>query len=81
MPLLNLYVNYQPGRLGLRVEGDGFVSPFGRAEDYFGGLTYALPPKTKLKAGYRILEGGGDTNNFYNFSIFHTLAVGVQIGL
>ncbi|GAA4471068.1 hypothetical protein GCM10023189_60890 [Nibrella saemangeumensis] len=81
VPLLNVYANFQPGRLGLLLEGDGLVSPYGRAEDFFGGLTYALAPKTKLKAGYRILEGGGDSNNFYNFSIFHTLAVGVQIGL
>lgn len=81
VPLLSLYANYQPGRLGFLVEGDGLVSPYGRAEDFFGGLTYALAPKTKLRAGYRVLEGGGDSNNFYNFSLFHTLAIGLQIGL
>jgi hypothetical protein len=81
VPLLSLYVNYQPGRFGLLLDGDGFASPFGRAEDVFAGVTYALRPKTKLRIGYRVLEGGADTNNFYNFTLFNTAAIGIQIGL
>ncbi|QKZ12743.1 hypothetical protein [Spirosoma sp. KUDC1026] len=81
VPLLSLYVNYQPGRFGLLLDGDGFASPFGRAEDVFAGVTYALRPKTKLRVGYRILEGGANTDDFYNFTLFNTAAIGIQIGL
>lgn len=81
VPLLSLYANYQPGKLGLLLDGDGFASPFGRVEDIFAGVTYAFAPRTKLRLGYRIVEGGGDTNNFYNFALFNVAAVGVQLGL
>lgn len=79
--LLSLYANYQPGKVGFLLEGDAFAVKQGRIEDVFGGITYAFRPKTKLRLGYRIVEGGADGDTFYNFTRFNVAAVGIQIGL
>ena len=34
--------------------------------------------KTKLFAGYRILEGGADNDEVYTFSLFHFIVAGVE---
>lgn len=83
VPLLNVYANWTPGgRVGLLVEGDGTYAPnFGRAYDFFGGLTYAVAPKTRLKAGYRLFEGGSFVESTYNLLIAHYASVGVIVGL
>ena len=60
----------------LLVEGDALAAPQGRAEDVFIGLVYQKNQDWALKAGYRILEGGADNIQVYNFALLNYLAVG-----
>ena len=80
VPLINFYAKWNPCKqLGILIEGDGLATPFtpGRAFDIFGGLTYRLIPSTELKAGYRILEGGADIDEVYNFTLIHYASLGL----
>ncbi len=64
---------------GLLIEGDGLAAPQGRAEDFFGGLTWEAAPGLTVRAGYRILEGGSDGGgSVYTFSAFHYVTAGVR---
>ncbi|GAB3508480.1 hypothetical protein GCM10027341_44340 [Spirosoma knui] len=78
VPLVNFYVAYRPTqRLGLLLEGDALGAKQGRAEDIFGGITYQVSDKIGLKGGYRVLEGGADTETIYNFTWINYASVGI----
>lgn len=78
VPLINFYAKFNPSpKLGILVEGDGLATKFGRAFDIFGGLTYKLFSGTEIKGGYRILEGGANNDEVYNFTLFHYASVGL----
>jgi hypothetical protein len=79
VPIVNFYVAWELApRLGLLLEGDALAAPQGRAADIFAGFTYVLRPnRLSLKAGYRLLEGGADNDEVYNFSWINYAAVGV----
>jgi hypothetical protein len=80
VPLINFYVAYRPTqRLGLLLEGDALGAKQGRAEDIFAGVTYQLSNKIGLKGGYRVLEGGADTESIYNFTWINYASVGVLV--
>lgn len=64
---------------GLLFEGDALVAPQGRAEDVLIAATYALTDRIRIRAGYRILEGGADNDEVYNFSLFHYATTGLTI--
>ncbi len=57
------------------------AAPQGRAEDVLIAATYKLSVKVALKTGYRILEGGADNDEVYNFSLFNYALVGLSITL
>jgi len=61
------------------VIGDALAAPQGRAEDVLIAMHYIVSDKIGIKAGYRILEGGADNDEVYNFSLFNYLATGVVI--
>lgn len=63
---------------GLLFEGDGIAAKQGRAFDVLLAASYNLLEKISLKAGYRILEGGADNEEVYNFALLHYMAVGVS---
>lgn len=80
VPLVHLRLHWKflPA-FGLLVEGDGLAAPQGRAEDFFGGLTWNAAPGLTVRAGYRILEGGSDGGgSVYTFSLFHYVSAGVR---
>jgi len=52
--------------------------PQGRAEDVLVAVTYKLSDSFGIRAGYRILEGGADNDEVYNFSLFHYASVGIN---
>jgi hypothetical protein len=58
------------------LDGDALAAPQGRAEDVFVGVDYRIHKSASLKAGYRMLEGGADVPQVYNFTMLHFLAVG-----
>jgi hypothetical protein len=51
----------------------------GRAIDLGLNLGYAVNPNTDLTLGFRVLEGGADNDEVYNFSQFHTWFIGARI--
>jgi len=85
VPLINFYVNWFPVKnVGLLLEGDGLaVPPFsrGRAFDIFGGVNFPITGDLKLKAGYRVLEGGVNVESNYNINWVNFASVGVTWGL
>lgn len=82
VPLINFYLNWSPGERWMFIfEGDGLVTGKGRAEDFFLGTAYKFSDRCALKAGYRVLEGGADVTNNYNFSFINYASVGILLGL
>ncbi len=77
VPILNFLLEWRfSPAWRLLLEGDALAAPQGRAEDVFIGLVYQKSQDWALKGGYRILEGGADNIEVYNFSLFNYLAVG-----
>lgn len=82
VPLVNFYArSWLTDQLGLLVEGDALVGPVGRAEDGFAGILYRPASWWFLKGGYRLLEGGADVKQVYNFTFLHYAALGVVVEL
>lgn len=78
VPLINLYVSYKPTkRIGFLLEGDGLVAPNGRAFDFELASFYALTDHLNMRLGYRVLEGGGDGAEVYNFTFINYGVVGL----
>lgn len=80
VPLLNFYAAYTPGnRWTVLLEGDALGAKAGRAEDIFLGATYKINPRLALKAGYRVVEGGADTDEIYTFTWINYASVGALL--
>ncbi len=78
VPLLNFRAMWQFHKeWGLLLEGDAAAASQGRAEDILLALQYRLSDGLTLKAGYRILEGGADVEEVYNFALIHFFSVGL----
>lgn len=63
---------------GFLLQGDALISPRGRAEDVHAALTYQISDSIRIRAGYRILEGGAENEKVYGFSLFHYAAFGLS---
>ncbi len=80
VPIINFRLNWiMNEKFGLLLEGDALAAPQGRAEDVLLAATYKITRKIALKAGYRILEGGADNDEVYNFSLFNYISAGAII--
>ncbi len=80
VPLLNFRILWQFHKeWGLLLEGDAAAAAQGRAEDVLLALQYSLSEKVRLRAGYRIIEGGADVEEVYNFSLIHFFSAGLTI--
>jgi hypothetical protein len=80
VPLLNFRILWQFDKnWGILLEGDAAAASQGRAEDVLLALQYNLNEKVQLRAGYRIIEGGADVEEVYNFSLLHFFGAGVTI--
>ncbi len=81
VPLINFYIAWELlPQIFILTEGDALVGPGGRAEDIFAGLGYGLSrDRFMLKAGYRVLEGGADNAEVYNFSWINFAAAGFLV--
>lgn len=79
VPLFSFDINYIPkDRLSLLLKGDALVGPQGRAEDIFAGVRYPVWKEGfSLKAGYRLIEGGADVDQVYNFAFIHFASIGL----
>jgi len=78
VPLVSLYTEYKINpKFQVVLKGDALVGPVGRAEDFFLGLQYSPASIISLKAGYRLIEGGADVDQVYNFAFFHFASFGL----
>jgi len=81
VPLINFQVrwSFQP-RWSLLLEGDALASPGGqgRAEDILLALDHRLNSHLSLRAGYRLIEGGADVAEVYNFAWINLFTIGAR---
>jgi hypothetical protein len=56
---------------------DAMAAPQGRAEDWFLGFLYQFSPMFSCKLGYRMVEGGANVKEVYNFAWLHYLSTGI----
>lgn len=82
VPLLHFRFqwNFAPP-LGVLLRGDALASPGGqgRAEDVLMALVYDLNTNLRLKVGYRVVEGGADVEEVYNFAWINYFVMGAVI--
>jgi hypothetical protein len=80
VPLINFRVRRALGdRLAISLAGDALAAPQGRAEDVAAMLHLRASTAVEVRLGYRLLEGGVDNDEVYNFSLFHYFLVGAII--
>ncbi len=80
VPLLNLDFAWRfAGRASLLLNADGAWAPQGRAEDVLLAVEYAPSDAVALRLGYRLLEGGADVDQVYNFALVHYGTFGVTL--
>lgn len=79
VPIINFRLLWNiDNKFGILLDGDALAAPQGRAEDVMIAATYKLSDNLRVRAGYRILEGGADNDEVYNFALFHYASVGLS---
>ncbi|EON75193.1 hypothetical protein ADIS_4364 [Lunatimonas lonarensis] len=82
VPLLHLYGEYAlDNNVRFYLEGDGLAGGPGRAVDVFLGSRIPVTQKTEIKLGYRMLEGGANVEDVYNFTLVHFAVLGLFLTL
>jgi hypothetical protein len=82
VPVINFRLFWNiDDRFGLLLYGDALAAPQGRAEDVLVAVTIKLSDSFVIRAGYRILEGGADNDEVYNFALFNYASVGITYTL
>ncbi|RRA97761.1 hypothetical protein EHT25_31645 [Larkinella rosea] len=80
VPLLNFYAAYSPtDRWTVLLEGDALGAKVGRAEDIFVGAAYHVSPRLGIKLGYRVVEGGADSDEIYTFTWINYASAGLLL--
>ena len=80
VPLLNFGLTWTfADDWSLLLDGDALAGPQGRAEDVLVALRYRFNENFALKSGYRMLEGGADVDEVYNFTMLHFVVVGPSL--
>jgi hypothetical protein len=80
VPLINFRVLGRIGKSwGILFEGDALAAPQGRAEDVSLAAWVDLTKSLRLKAGYRIVEGGASNDEVYTFALFHYAVAGAVL--
>ena len=79
VPIINFRLLWNiDDQFGVLLDGDALAAPQGRAEDVLIAVTYKFSDNLGFRAGYRILEGGADNDEVYNFALFHYASVGIS---
>jgi hypothetical protein len=77
-PLLHFDAQYRLSRsIALIAEFDGLVAPQGRLIDLAMKINHDLTDRWSLGVGYRMLEGGSDSDDVYNFAWLHFVFLSV----
>jgi hypothetical protein len=79
VPIINFRLLWKiDDKFDILLDGDALAAPQGRAEDILIAAIFKLSDKLKIQGGYRVLEGGADNDEVYNFSLFHYASVGLS---
>ena len=79
VPLLNVGARYLLNdAVYIDFDMDALAGPVGRAVDASLRAGYQLTPNWAAEAGYRVVEGGADVAQVYNFAWFNYVFVGVS---
>lgn len=71
-PLINIITQWKiSNKFGIHIFGEGIAASKGRAIDFLFTGTYEINTNLQANIGYRILDGGADGKNRYNFVQFH----------
>jgi len=80
VPLINFALDWSfASRFGLLFEGDALAAPQGRAEDVLLAPYVDISDRLRFRIGYRILEGGADNDEVYNFTLVHYVSAGLSM--
>jgi hypothetical protein len=81
VPLLNFHLEWRPGggSFGVVLDADALAAPQGRAVDILLAATWAASDRIVLRIGYRMVEGGVDNDEVYNFTWLHYAVAGVDL--
>ncbi len=75
VPLLYLAGSYRlSNRWTIRADLDGLAGGPGRAIDLGVALDFSIAKRWQIGAEVRVLDGGADTNDVYNFARFNSPA-------
>lgn len=81
VPLLYLSGHYRLNNSWIvRADLDGLAGGPGRAIDLGIALDYSLDSRWQIGAELRVLDGGADTDDVYNFAQFSSAAVAISVG-
>lgn len=80
VPIINFRLLYKlDDKFGFLLDGDALAAKQGRAEDVLVAASYKISDTLGLRAGYRLLEGGADNDEVYNFALFHYASIGLSL--
>jgi hypothetical protein len=78
-PLINLIANWDISqKMGIDFFGEGIAASKGRAIDFSLSGRYSFTKNLQGNIGYRLLEGGADGTNQYNFIRIHFIFVSLN---
>jgi hypothetical protein len=82
VPLINFRLLWRlGGSWGLLFDGDALAAPQGRAEDVALSVWADLSKSLRLRAGYRLLEGGADNDKVYTFALVNYAFAGLTLSI
>ncbi|MBN1824203.1 MAG: hypothetical protein JW803_07795 [Endomicrobiales bacterium] len=77
VPLLNFGVDYDLGRSFTAVlDADALAGGPGRAEDVLLAVNLKTSERTAVRAGFRVVEGGADVDEVFNFAQLNYTSIG-----
>ena len=80
VPLASFRVHWRfAPPFGLLVDGDALAGGPGRAEEVTVALTWKASDDVSARAGWRVVEGGVDTDSVYNFAFLSFLGGGLTV--
>ena len=80
VPLINFRLLGRLGeKWGVLFEGDALAAPQGRAEDVSLSIWTDLSKTLRVRAGYRLLEGGADNDEVYTFALVNYAFAGLTL--
>ena len=80
VPLIYVYSKYKfENNFLMTLDFDGLIAPQGRAFDVALMLGYYFNTTFQIDLGYRMLEGGADNKNVYNFSQINYYFTALQL--